>query len=733
MLAFDWKRRAVLVLVVALGLILLAACDALQPPPTVSSARQPAAVRVSIAPVTTGNISVTAAYAAIVEPKYQVDVVPLATGRIETLVVDIGSEVSEGEVVAELSHGTLDAQLEQAGARLRGAQVHLESVKANAEPKRIKAQAQLDAAVAKLDQLSNPLASEVLVAESAVTKARVLLDSEKIELEQLLNPTVTDVQALVSAVAAAQSGLDSAGTKLEQLLNPTASDLQTAESAVSTAQSNLDSKNTTLDQLLNPTAAALAAALETVSDAQSSLSTVQTTVNTAISSALAEGTIAADLRLSWELLLDARVTEQANTATLRNPALSSALTAAEIADTEQAVATSQETISRLLADITSSSLIPEAINTAMSAEASSQTTLETAEEELKELRSPSANAVAKARNDVAIVQAGLDTAQANLLELQSADQNTIALAQNNVAIAQAALDTANARLAGLQTADQGAIALAQYDVDAAQASLESAEASWDLVKTASPADLAAAEAAVASAEHALALAQEPYTGYEIETAQALVDSAQAQVEMVEQQLAELKVFAPFDGFVTERWLAAGAMASVQTPIVTVASSDVVVSLRIEETGIGSLQVGQRVNFTSPALPGGDSDLLVDRIAPTGDEKTYTFLVQLRPAGEVLDLRPGMSGQVTFVTLLEDVALVPKEAILRQGSQSALFVVQGDKAHLQKVDIGLIDDTNMEIRGGILPGDQVVVAGHNLLSEGDTVIIEASPAAATSGR
>ena len=733
MIALDFKRRVIPVVLAAAGVIMLVACGASQPLPTVSSASLPRAVAVGVAPVTVGSISVTTAYAAIAEAVDLVDLVPLGTGRLDKLTVGVGDEVQEGQVIAELSHGTLDAQLAQALASLRGARVNLASVQASAEPEQIKAQAQLDAALAALNQLSNPSEFELQVAQSAVAKARGNLDGEKTKLDRFLNPSASDLQSEASAAARAQSNLDSANTRLTKLLNPSASDIRAADNAVSTAEINVDSANTALDQLLSPTAAALAAAQEAVADAQSELSDAESAVNTTISGELASGFLTAGLEDAWETLLTARVREQAGSATLLTPSLRSALTTDELDQVQEEVTTYQGIISKQLAVITSTSVVPEDVNNAMLAENSAETALQTEEEELNELQNPSESSIAVARNKVAIAQTAEDSARDKLSDLQNADSSTIALAQDSVAIAQAALDSAIASRRELQDPSQSAIALAQFDVDTAQAELNAAEANVKLLTYIDPADLAAAEAAVVSAEQTLAVSKEPYTGFQVDTAQVAVDEAQAQVDLIKQQISDLEVRASFDGLITRAWLSVGAMVSNRpaTPIVTVASSDVVVSLRVEETNISSFREGQSFTFHSPALPGKDLELQIHRIAPAGDEKTYTFLVQLKSAGLNRNLKPGMSGQVTILTQHENALLVPKEAVLRHLGRPALFVIRDDKALLRNVDVGLNDQANVEILGGIDSGEQVVVSGHNLLSEGDTVRIVEPPTADTS--
>ena len=507
MILLAWKRVVVSVLLATLGAALLAACGPQQAPTGPASPGQPGAVAVNVAPATVGSNSETKSYAAIVEPTNQVDVVPQAGGWVEKLNVDIGSEIEKGQVIAELSHGTLDAQLQQARAKLA-------AKKAAAKPNELKAKAQLD----------------------------------------------------------------SARADLKQLLNPSSSDLQVAQSGVATAQSYLESARTKLDQLYNPSAAELAADQQAVARARTNLSTAQAKTNQAIANRSSS---------LWQSLLQYRIPLQANQATLDNPALSWELTPKEIADAQEAVDANLAQISIRLKKIRTASLDPD-----------------------------------------------------DPLNGSSLIPEEIRAGLWNESEALEALETARAKLRELQNPSQDTIAQVQYEVDAAQASLDGALAQLNLLKTPRPAELAAAKAAVAVAEQTLALNEEAFARHDIE-------AAQAQVNQIEQQLVELQVLAPFEGFVTQVWVSSGAVASPQTPIVTITSRDVLVSSRIEETHISSLKTGQRVIFTSRALPGQELELEIHWIATTGDNRAHTFLVQMHPVGEVSNLKPGMSGAVSF--------------------------------------------------------------------------------------
>ena len=720
MLNSQINGRFALGIIFAMAVVFLAACATTQAP-VISDVVNP--VSVGVAPAFTETIEVETTYAALVQPKEQVDLAPMSSGRIHLKAVDVGSKVSQGQLIAELDNPAIESLLLQSQATLRDAEAKLATAKAALGPRQANAQARLDSALDAQEQLTNPSSTSLQSAQSAVSTAQSKLNSSKLKLDLLLSPSAPDLQAFESAVATAQSILDSATTRQDQLLNPSASDVHAAQGKVATAERRLDSKETALDQLLNPTAAISAAAQESVSDAHSRLSNAQVAVNNAIITA----PIDPDLRTNWNSLLAARLSEQSNTAILLNPALNSTLSQTELDVIQQTILGDQERIVLQMAKITSDSVIPAVVNSALLDENSAQTALDTAQEELKELQSPLLNIVDAARNDVTAEQAALDSALADLEQLQNADENSLTLAQNEVSKAGATLASARADLVALQDPSATSIALAQADVDSSQASFDAATANLTLLTSPKDADLAAARSLVAAAREGYAMPQPPLSDYALEVAQAAVDKAHAQLASATRQVADLNIVAPFDGVVTHRFLAQGAMASAQVPVAAVASSQVFVVLRVEETAVNSLNPGHSV-VTSPGLPGRELEVVGDRVSPAGDEQSFTFLVMLNPTGEAPELKAGMSGQVTIATRLENVVLVPKAAILRQAGQPAVFVVEGDTARLKLVGIGLTDENSVEIRTGIRSGEQVVVSGHNLLNEGDTVLIKSEPTA-----
>lgn len=215
---------------------LLAACS-------VAPAGQPplAPVAVGTAPVATANISGTVVYSGNVESRAKVSVLPKVGGQITVLNVDVGSVVKKGDVIAELDHATLDAQVDQAKAAVAVAQAKLATIQAGSRSETVaQAQANLKAAQATLAFMENGGRPE------SVSAAQGNLDSATAHLNSL-------TKGRADAIAQAQANLDAAQARLQQLKDgPTSQQVQAAQLAVEQAKDAAFAADTQKDAACNP-------------------------------------------------------------------------------------------------------------------------------------------------------------------------------------------------------------------------------------------------------------------------------------------------------------------------------------------------------------------------------------------------------------------------------------------------------------------------------------------------
>jgi RND family efflux transporter MFP subunit len=104
--------------------------------------------------------------------------------------------------------------------------------------------------------------------------------------------------------------------------------------------------------------------------------------------------------------------------------------------------------------------------------------------------------------------------------------------------------------------------------------------------------------------------------------------------------------------------------------------------------------------------------------------TASIPVRLAFVGAATNLSAGTPVQVDIdAEQHTNVVIIPATALVREGEQTAVFVVMGDKAQRRPVQVGLTDGTDLEIVSGVKAGEMVIVEGQNGLPDGAKIAIE----------
>lgn len=311
--------------------------------------------------------------------------------------------------------------------------------------------------------------------------------------------------------------------------------------------------------------------------------------------------------------------------------------------------------------------------------------------------------------NLGVDQSAVQQAQAKLAQAQEGPKpEDVAAAKAAIASAQIQVDSAKARLAQLQAGG--------LPDDVAQAAGAVRQAQQAVALQQNPytaSDLAQQEQLVRQAQAQLALRTSPYTAPDLDAAKAAVALAQSQVDLAQYNLGATSLTAPFDGIVGAVNANVGeeTSASAGSPIVVLVDpSDLHLDVSVDETDVARIQVGQPVTVTFDAIPGQTFDGKVAAVAPNAAMvagiSTYTATISLQNAQGV---RPGMTGEAAIVYARHDnVLVVPNRFIRTDGNKHTVEVLQGKTVVSKPVTIGISDDTNTEILGGLSAGTLVVV-------------------------
>jgi len=253
-----------------------------------------------------------------------------------------------------------------------------------------------------------------------------------------------------------------------------------------------------------------------------------------------------------------------------------------------------------------------------------------------------------------------------------------------------------------------------------------------------------------------------------------IERAQASSSQARDQLSKTTIYSPMDGTVTvlnsklgERLVATNQFAG--TEVMRVADlSHMQAVVDVNENDVVNVKLGDKASVKIDAYAGRKFKGVVQQIANTGkttgagtQEEVTNFEVKIRIDDHDVVLRPGLSCTADVETnMVKDAVAVPMQSVtIRTGDTNlspeeiekqkqkiaardkgdnnaefsnerlekqaqkeereklakVVFVKNGNKAHLVKVVTGIADDSYMEIKSGIQPGDEVISGSYSAIS------------------
>jgi HlyD family secretion protein len=256
---------------------------------------------------------------------------------------------------------------------------------------------------------------------------------------------------------------------------------------------------------------------------------------------------------------------------------------------------------------------------------------------------------------------------------------------------------------------------------------------------------------------------------QITSAQRRVSQAQAGLTRVADILAKHDVISPLDGIVTNlpvrlgETVVPGIQNSAASAVMTIADMSLITAeVKVDETDIVNLQIGQKATVTIDAIPDhtfsghvieiGNTAILrstgqVASSSATSSTEAKDFKVVVALDDPPDTVRPGLSCTAKIVTATRhDVLNIPIQALtVRQQGElddaaaaknkpkdngqapidlatqkqrkeeiTGVFVVVNQKAEFRKVGTGITGATDIEILSGVQPGDQIVVGSYQAI-------------------
>lgn len=220
----------------------------------------------------------------------------------------------------------------------------------------------------------------------------------------------------------------------------------------------------------------------------------------------------------------------------------------------------------------------------------------------------------------------------------------------------------------------------------------------------------------------ISLAQLEQKKLATDAAQARLKALQSGHEVQSRQLSYTALTADHDGVLTAADCNPGQVVAIGQPVFKQAQgSEREIQIFLPESAMPNFSKAAKFSVSFSALPGKRYPGKLRELAAAADPATRTYSARISVLESDAALRLGMSASVSVQADSGQAMRLPLAAVLSYDSKPQVWKV--DKAqtvHAAAVTISGIVGNEVRIASGLAAGDVVVVAGANLLREGQTV-------------
>lgn len=205
--------------------------------------------------------------------------------------------------------------------------------------------------------------------------------------------------------------------------------------------------------------------------------------------------------------------------------------------------------------------------------------------------------------------------------------------------------------------------------------------------------------------------------------QALL-GARARVTMAQKALADTVVRAPFSGVVGERFVSVGDYVTRGAKVASIMRIDPLrVELTVPEQYVSVVAAGRDVTFEVDAYPGESFTGQVRYVSPSVKAETRALTIEAVVPNGSSRLKPGFfaTARIEQASKLPGI-LVPAAAVRTIAGTARVFVIAGDRAEERVVMTGQAVGDQVEITGGLKPGERVAAGGIEKLVDGVRVVV-----------
>jgi multidrug efflux system membrane fusion protein len=203
-------------------------------------------------------------------------------------------------------------------------------------------------------------------------------------------------------------------------------------------------------------------------------------------------------------------------------------------------------------------------------------------------------------------------------------------------------------------------------------------------------------------------------------ARAALATAKSELESAKAELAQYEMYAPYNGVVDRVPVQRGSTILAGAEVATLINLDPLLAIgEVSERDLRYLKLGDTADIQ--LVDGTTVKGALRYISRDASSATRTYRIEVAIPNENKELPAGMTAEIKLLAESTDSVLLPRSVVTLSGDGDLGIraVDKNDKVVFFPID--LVDDTpNGLVLGGIPADARIIVAGQDLVTEGDTV-------------
>lgn len=203
-------------------------------------------------------------------------------------------------------------------------------------------------------------------------------------------------------------------------------------------------------------------------------------------------------------------------------------------------------------------------------------------------------------------------------------------------------------------------------------------------------------------------------------ARAALATARSQLEGAKAELAQYEIYAPYNGVVDRVPVQPGSTILAGAEVATLINLDPLLAIgEVSERDLRYLKLGDKAEIR--LVDGTTVQGTLRYISRDASSATRTYRIEVAIPNENKELPAGMTAEIKLLAESTDAVALPRSVVTLSGAGDLGIraVDKDDKVVFFPID--LVDDTpNGLVLGGIPADARIIVAGQDLVTEGDTV-------------